>query len=105
MGEPSRQALAGAPSALPLVKETARQIVGTQYFLAFMADVLWAARDKSRRSDVIKVVVDAAERFLEEVYMDPEERHKYMRQKHMRGGGEKESAQTEVRCVQEEAWK
>ena len=49
--------------------------------LAFMVDVVWAARNITKRSDAIKIVVEAAERFLEEVEMGPEELHTFMRQK------------------------
>ena len=49
--------------------------------LAFMVDVVWAAWNITKRSDAIKIVVEAAERFLEEVEMGPEELHTYMRQK------------------------
>ena len=45
-----------------------------------MADVLWAAINQTKRSD-IKVAVDANERFLEEVHLGLEELHKHMRQK------------------------
>ena len=46
-----------------------------------MVYVVWAARNITKRSDAIKIVVEAAERFLEEVEMGPEEFHTFMRQK------------------------
>lgn len=67
--------------AKPGVEEVAVQVMTKQSFLAFMADVLWAAKNQTRRSDVIKVVIDAAERFLEEVQVGPEQLHTFMRQK------------------------
>jgi hypothetical protein len=57
------------------------RIEGKQSPLAFMVDVVWAARNITKRSDAIKIVVEAAERFLEEVEMGPEEFHTFMRQK------------------------
>ena len=59
----------------------AMRIEGKQSLLAFMVDVVWAARNITKRSDAIKIVVEAAERFLEEVEMGPEEFHTFMRQK------------------------
>lgn len=46
-----------------------------------MVDVLWAAKNQTRRSDTIKVVIDAAEMFLEEMQVGPEQLHTFMRQK------------------------
>lgn len=101
-GEPSRQVVVEVPSDSQPDREKVRQIVGTQSFLAFMVDVLWAVRDQTRRSDVIKVVVDAAERFLEEACMGPEELHKYMRQKlevYERGRGKQKITDSNEECT------
>lgn len=57
------------------------QVMKKQSFLAFMVDVMWAAKNQTRRSDIIKVVIDAAERFLEEMQVGPEQLHTFMRQK------------------------
>ena len=42
---------------------------------------MWAAKNITKRSDAIKIVLEVAERFLEEVEMGPEELHTFMRQK------------------------
>lgn len=78
VGETTGTVKASAASSLPVAP---RQTIGTQSLLAFMADVLWAARNQTKRSDIIRVVVHAADRFLEEVFLGPEELHVYMKQK------------------------
>lgn len=55
--------------------EIEAQAMKKESFLAFMVDVLWAAKNQTRRSDMIKVVIDAVERFLEEVQVGPEQLH------------------------------
>lgn len=57
------------------------QINTNQTFVAFMVDVIWAARSGVNRSDLIKIVTNAAERFLENVQVDPAELHQFMRLK------------------------
>ena len=50
-------------------------------FLAFIADVLVGAKSVTRRSDVIKAVVGAADRFLGVRQISPEKLHDYMSEK------------------------
>ena len=50
-------------------------------FLAFIADVLVGAKSVTRRSDVIKAVVGAADRFLGVRQISPEKLHEYMSEK------------------------
>lgn len=45
-----------------------------------MIDVSWAVKGRTKRSDIIRVVVEAAERYLEEEYPGPEDLHSYMSQ-------------------------
>lgn len=46
-----------------------------------MVDVVSAAWNQSNRTDIIKVVADVAERFLEWINLGPEQLHKFMKRK------------------------
>lgn len=63
--EPIEPAVAGAPSSLPMVEYTIKQIMEKQSFLEFMADDLQAAGSQT----------NSAERFLVEIQLDSKEPH------------------------------
>lgn len=50
-------------------------------FLAFIVDVLVGAKSSNKRSDIIKIVVEAGERFLGVNQFLPEQLHEYMKGK------------------------
>ena len=54
-------------------------ILTKEAFLSFVSDVLVGAKKATNRSDIIRLVVGAAERFLDIKQM-PEELHQYMKE-------------------------
>lgn len=54
-------------------------VVNKEALLAFMVDVLYGARDKQSRSDIIKFVSEAAVRFLGFKDYAPQDLHAFMR--------------------------
>lgn len=56
-------------------------VLSRDAFLAFITDVLVGAKSTMKRSDMIKIVVGAAERFLGVSQLSPEKLHEYMTEK------------------------
>lgn len=54
-------------------------VINKEALLAFMVDVIYGAREKKSRSDVIKFVSEAAVRFLGVKDYSPQSLHEYMR--------------------------
>lgn len=75
------------PSSQPLPPSVSQVIppdtllLQKESLLAFIVDVLVATKSKEKRSDVIKLVVSAAERFLGTRNFLPERLHGYMKEK------------------------
>ena len=78
---------ARAPLAKPAGEVVTVQAMDMQSFLAFVVDAIWATKNKKTRSDVIKVVTEAAGRFLVGAKIGPEELHTFMRLETIGGEG------------------
>lgn len=65
----------------PTMVASGMLLMTKESFLAFVVDVLVGARTTTKRSDMIKVVVGAAERFLDIKQISPEKLHEYMTDK------------------------
>lgn len=82
-GETTKTVRAGeASNKPPEIKEVGVQVVEKHAFFAFITDVLYgiSTRKSESRSNVIQIVVEAAQRYLGEFQVDPNELHAFMRQ-------------------------